>query len=47
MNTTFISKLCYIVLYFGLALFFFGFAFPYLELLIGIAALVLGILQLQ
>lgn len=47
MNTAFISKLCYIVFFFGLALFFFGFAFPYLEIAIGVAALILGLLQLQ
>lgn len=47
MNITFISKLATIIFYLGLALFFFGVGFPYLEYLIGGAALVLGILQFQ
>lgn len=47
MNTAFISKICYIIFYLGLALFFFGVSFPYLEYFIGGAALVLGILQFQ
>lgn len=47
MNIAFITKLCSIVFYLGLALFFFGFGFPYLEIFIAVAALVLGILHLQ
>ena len=36
-----ITKIATVLFYAGLALFFFGIAFPYLEIIIGICALVL------
>lgn len=40
-------KIVTIVFYAGLALFFFGVGFPFLEIIIGICAAILAIVQLQ
>lgn len=41
-----LAKIASVVFYFGLALFFFHVTFPLLELFIGAAALILGILSI-
>jgi len=41
------AKIVTIVFYVGLALFFFGISFPFLEIIIGICALILAVLGLK